>query len=283
MRRKWNATVRRFALLCRRQVQLCGRVLSAVWSAPPAVLVIAAASLILATWLIVNWVYQAIRKPTELFFPVSGALTKTPTQTWRQYGSLFNEHATAVITPEFLAALAQVEGAGNPVARTYWRASLTWNPFEVYRPASSAVGMFQITDATFREAKRYCIHDHAVVRDGPWHDLHSCWFNSLYTRVLPSHAIEMTAALLDRTVADGMGRRRIASATLQQKQSMAAVVHLCGAAAGEAFAKRGFRPAPHQRCGDHDVGAYLARVTTMMQQFARLAATGKLPPSISAR
>jgi hypothetical protein len=152
MRRKWNAAVRRFALLCRRQVQLCGRVLSAVRSAPPAVRVIAAASLILATWLIVNWVYQAIRKPTELFFPVSGALAKTPTQTWRQYGSLFNEHATAVITPEFLAALAQVEGAGNPVARTYWRASLTWNPFEVYRPASSAVGMFQITDATFREA-----------------------------------------------------------------------------------------------------------------------------------
>ena len=27
----------------------------------------------------------------------------------------------AVITPEFLVALAQVEGAGNPVARTCWR------------------------------------------------------------------------------------------------------------------------------------------------------------------
>ena len=35
------------------------------------------------------------------------------------------------ITPELLAALAQVEGAGNPVARTYWRWRLTWNPFEV--------------------------------------------------------------------------------------------------------------------------------------------------------
>jgi len=40
----------------------------------------------------------------------------------------------------------------------------------------------------FAEAKRYCIHDHVVVEDGPWHDLRSCWFNSLYFRVVPSHA-----------------------------------------------------------------------------------------------
>jgi len=38
-----------------------------------------------------------------------------------QYGPLFRRHSTVVITPELLAALAQVEGAGNPVARTYWR------------------------------------------------------------------------------------------------------------------------------------------------------------------
>ena len=57
------------------------------------------------------------------------------------------------MTPELLAALAQVEGAGNPVARTYWRWRLSWNPLELYRPASSAVGMYQITDATFQEAK----------------------------------------------------------------------------------------------------------------------------------
>jgi len=34
---------------------------------------------------------------------------------------LFNEYSTATITPDLLAALAQVESAGNPVARTYWR------------------------------------------------------------------------------------------------------------------------------------------------------------------
>ena len=30
--------------------------------------------------------------------------------------------------------------------------------------------------------------------DGPWYDLRSCWFNSFYTRTLPSHSSEMTAA-----------------------------------------------------------------------------------------
>jgi hypothetical protein len=221
-----------------------------------------------------NWVYQVVRKPTELFFPVSGALAKTPTETWRQYGPLFRGHSTAVITPDLLAALAQVEGSGNPVARTYWRWRPTWNPLGLYQPASSAVGMYQLTDATFREAKRYCIHDHVLAEDGPWHEVRSCWFNSLYARVIPSHAVELTAALLDRGVANTMGRQGIAPATLRQKQDLAAVIHLCGAGAGDAYARRGFRLIAGQRCGDHDVNGYLTRVNAMKRQFDRLAIAG---------
>lgn len=250
------------------------RALRAMPAAPPVVRVLVGAVVILTAWSAVNWVYQVIRKPTELFFPVSGALTKSPPETWRWYGPLFSQHSTAAITPELLAALAQVESTGNPVARTFWRWRLTWNPFQLYQPASSAVGMYQITDATFREAKRYCIHDHVVVEDGPWHDVRSCWFNSLYTRVVPSHAIELTAALLDRGVANAMGRQGIPTATLQQKQNLAAVIHLCGAGAGDAYARRGFRLTARQRCGDHDVSDYLAKVNAMKRQFARMAAAG---------
>jgi hypothetical protein len=241
-------------------------------AAPLAIRIVVGAVAVLAVWAAVNWMYQVIRKPAELFFPVSSALAKAPSETWRQYGALFRGHSTAVITPELLAALAQVEGAGNPVARTYWRWRLTWNPFELYQPASSAVGMYQITNATFREAKRYCIREHAVVEDGPWHDLRSCWLNSLYTRVVPSHAVELTAALLDRSVANTMKRERIARVTLQQKQDLAAVIHLCGAGPGDTYARRGFRLTAGQRCGDHDVGSYLARVNAMKRQFVRLAA-----------
>src|SRR3989441_147317 len=250
------------------------RALLKILAAPLAIRILVGAVVILAVWSAVNWVYQVMRKPTELFFPVSGVLAKTPPETWRRYGLLFHEHSTAVITPELLAALAQVEGAGNPVARTYWRWRLTWNPFELYQPASSAVGMYQITDATVREAKRYCIHDHVAGEDGPWDDRRSCWFNGLYARVVPSHAVELTAALLDRSVANTMERQRITTATLQQKQDLAAVIHLCGARPGDAYARRGFRLTAGQRCGDHDVSGYLAQVDAMKRQFVRLAAAG---------
>ena len=245
----------------------------ALLAAPLAVQLFAGVLLLVAGWCAINWAYQVARKPTELFYPISGSLGKSPSETWRQYHSLFDEHSTTVMTPPFLAALAQVEGMGNPLAHTYWRSSLTMNPLQLYRPASSAVGMFQMTDGAFREAKRYCIHDHRVVTDGPWHDTRSCWFNSLYTRVLPSHAIELTAARLDRAVASAMRRRGIAAATLKQRQALAAVIHLCGTRAGEAYAARGFRVAAGQRCGAHDVGRYLARVTAMKRTFTRLAAS----------
>jgi hypothetical protein len=239
---------------------------------PLAVRIIVATVVIIAVWSAVNWAYQVIRKPTELFFPVSGALSKRPAETWRQYAPLFREHSTPVMTPELLAALAQVEGAGNPVARTYWRWRLSWNPFELYRPASSAVGMYQITDPTFREARRYCIHDHVVVEDGPWHEWKSCWFNALYMRVIPSHAVEMTSAMLDRGVASTMARQRVTAATLPQKQDLAAIIHLCGAGPGDAYARRGFRLTPGQKCGDHDVKGYLAGVNAMKRHFAQMAA-----------
>ena len=250
-------------------------VMRAVLAAPPIARGVMISVLFLVLWLGVNWAYQAFHKPTEILFPLDHSFNKRPVETWKHYESLFREHATAVITPEFLAALAQVEGGGNPMARTYWRWQLSWNPLELYQPASSAVGLYQITNGTFGEAKRYCIHDHKVVEDGPWHDLHSCWFNTLYTRVLPSHAIELTAAWLDRGVTQAIGPRRIGKVTLQRKQDLAAVIHLCGAGAGRLYAARGFRLTPRQRCGDHKVTDYLARVNALKYQCAKPAAGDK--------
>jgi hypothetical protein len=256
---------------------LAGRALVVLRGAPWTVRIFTSAILLVAVWASVNWIVQAVRKPTEIFFPVSGSLAKTPAETWRQYAPLFVKHSTAVITPELLASLAQVEGSGNPVARTYWRWRFSWNPFELYRPGSSAVGMFQITDGTFAEARHYCIHNHVVVEDGPWHDPRSCWFNALYTRVVPSDAVEMTAAILDRRVARTLESYRIAVASLQQRQNLAVVIHLCGGRVGDAYARRGFRFRAGQRCGDHDVRRYVAQVNLLKRQFARLAVSADRP------
>src|SRR5690348_2720340 len=123
------------------------RWLRAFRRAPSGMRIVIVLAVAAALALAINWIYQVVRKPTELFFPVSGTLFKTPPETWREYGPIFRKHSTDIISPELLASLAQVEGSGNPIARTYWRWS--WNlfkPFEIYRPATSAVGMYQITD-----------------------------------------------------------------------------------------------------------------------------------------
>jgi hypothetical protein len=217
-----------------------------------------------------NWIYQVIRKPGEILAPVSASLSKSPDFTWESYGSLFEKHSTSIISPEFLAALAQVEGNGNPIARTYWRWQWSWNPFDIYRPASSALGMFQTTDGTFAEARKYCIRGHKVVTDGPWYDLRSCWFNSLYTRTIPSHSIEMTAAYLHRSVVDTLAARPTARVSLVQQQKLAAVIHLCGPKRGETFVTRGFRAAAGERCGTHSLQRYLIKVDLTKKRFARL-------------
>jgi hypothetical protein len=240
--------------------------------APGLIRIVTVVSIVAVVWLATNWIYQVVRKPSELFFPVSGTLFKTPPETWRSYGSVFRKHSTNTISPELLAALAQVEGAGNPIARTYWRWSWKLKPFEIYRPATSAVGMYQMTDGTFAEARHYCIHRHAVATEGKWDDVRSCWLNSLYVRVIPSHAVELTSAYLDVHVASTLARYGIAHATLQQRQHLAATIHLCGAGAGDLYARHGFRFPPGQRCGDHDPRVYLARVDSMREVFAHLAA-----------
>jgi hypothetical protein len=239
---------------------------------PPLTQAAAALGVLVAVWAVANIAYQVARKPTELFFPLASQLYKTPAETWDAYAHLFRRHATPVITPEFLAALAQVEGSGNPVVRTYWRWSWAYDPFELYRPASSAVGMYQFTDGTFEQAQRYCIHDHRVVEEGPWYAWRSCWFNELYFRVIPSHAVELTSAFLDRSVSNLLARRGIRGATRDQKQRLAAVIHLCGAGAGDRFARRGFAFGGDLRCGDHGARAYVARVESQRRAFARLAA-----------
>ena len=56
-----------------------------------------------------------------------------------------------------------------------------------------------------------------------------------------------------------------ASGTLaSRKQELAALIHLCGAGAGEGLrAWRGAAARPGERCGDHERVDYLTRVDTL--------------------
>ena len=263
VRRRWYTLLRRIRRW--RGARWARRKLTA---APRAVRTVFVVVMILAAFSLANLVYQVLRKPTELLFFLGRTLDKPPTETWRQYEPLFREYSTGTVTPELLATLAQVESTGNPVARTYWRWRLTLNPFAVYRPASSAVGLYQMTDAAYAEVRRYCIRRHVVVDA-------DCRSNGLSIRVVPSHAIELAAVYLDRNVAAVLAQAPDTTASPQQKQDLAAVIHLCGAGPASAFVRRGFQPMAGERCGDHLVASYLAKVNAMKRQFLRLAGNGR--------
>ena len=172
--------------------------------------------------------------------------------------------------PNSLRHWPRWRAAATPSHRTYWRWRWSWNPFEWYRPASSAVGMYQMTDGTFLAAKRYCIHDHAVGGGWPLARPAPCWFNSLYTRVLPSHAIELTAASLDRDIASALPTSSWAPADARQKQDLAADPSVRGRR-GTGLCGQGFRLMPRQTCGDHDVGTHRPRAGT----YATICQTGE--------
>ena len=223
-------------------------------------------AILIATFTLTNLIYHVIHKPTELFFFVGHGLDKEPAETWRQYGPLFRTYSTSTITPELLAALAQGESSGNPVERTYWRWRFSFNPFSIYQPASSAVGLFQMTDPAYAEVARFCIRANAVTDTG-------CGFGP-YIRAIPSHAVELASVYLDRNVTAVLARTGDVAANPQQKQDLAAFIHLCGAGPATAFARRHFQMMAGERCGDHLVSAYVARVNAMKRKFLRLAADG---------
>ena len=188
----------------------------------------------------------------------------------------FNDAPRRSITPELLAALAQVESSGNPVARTYWRWRFSWNPFELYQPASSAVGMFQITAGTFAEARRYCIHDHVVVEEGALGRPALVLVQRARTRVWCSGSCRGD----DRRAAGSRGRAHPRHVTGMTTASLSAAAKPGGRSSTCAETA----PVTNTRAGASDSEAasdaatttpsrYLAQVNALKRQFARLAAT----------
>jgi hypothetical protein len=65
------------------------------------------------------------------------------------------------------------------------------------------------------------------------------------------------------------------TASPQEKQDLAAFIHLCGAGHARGFVRRGFQVMAGERCGDHLVTTYLAKVNAMKRQFLRLAVSNQ--------
>ena len=231
------------------------------------------AAVLVTLWFGLNWIYQVVRKPSELFFPVSGVLYKLPDETWDTYESVFRKHSTGTITPAFLAALAQIEAIGQ--SRRAHLLALVVDGQSV-RPLSAGVERGRHVPDHRRYIRRVAalLHPRSRRRRG----------RAVARRCTPAGSTACIHASSPRTrsssrprISTGASRKRSrvrgsAKATLRQKEDLAAVIHLCGAGAGERYARRGLRLVAHQRCGDHDVRAYLNRVQGMKTVFLRLGA-----------
>jgi hypothetical protein len=228
------------------------------------------AALLLAALAAATVAWQVARKPTELLAAVVPAAPKPPARTWETYRSSFEAHATAIVTPALLAALAQAESAGDPLATPPWQFRWSTNPLDLYGPPSSAAGLLQMTDGNLADARRLCIHDHEVAQAGAWADPGACWGNGLYLRVVPDHAIEMTSAWLDASVREIVARQGLRRLTPERERRLVAVIHLCGKARGAEYARRGFWLVPGERCGEQDVARYVGRVEALVRTFERL-------------
>jgi hypothetical protein len=223
-----------------------------------------------------NWCVQVVRKPAELAGAISPTASKQPAATWKAFGPLFEKYATNIVTPELLAALAQVESSGNPTARTYWRWRLTANPFRIFSPASSGVGLYQITDGSFERCRTLCVQDGRVAHEREWYDPRGCWFNGFYNRLVPDNAVEMVSACLSDDVDAQLNMMGSARLSLESQQDLAAISHLCGPRSPEVERLRRGQPIPNGwKCGEHDARGYLSRVRGLRRTFGALRGTAR--------
>src|SRR5260370_22945792 len=126
-----SAFIRSIISSCKR----APRVLCRLNAVPMPMRVVVIGIAFLAVCSVVNLFYQMLHKPTEVFAPISSEFNKAPIETSHQYAPLFRAYSSVSIPPELLAALAQVESAGNPVASTYWRLRSAAGVFVAYQPS----------------------------------------------------------------------------------------------------------------------------------------------------
>lgn len=229
--------------------------------------VVSATLILVGSFFALNFVVQIARKPAEALGILGLGRSQSITETWRHFSRDFERHATEIISPTFLAALAQVESSGNHLATPKWRFRWSGSVWRWFAPESTSVGLFQLTDGTYQKAKKFCIHKGQVARDGPWHDWHSCWFNWAYLRISASDSIEMTSAFLHHEVTTALAGRKT---SLENQRRLAAVIHLCGRGRARAFIRSGFALGSAGRCGRHDVRDYVETVESYERELRSL-------------
>lgn len=209
-----------------------------------------------------NFLWQIYQKPAEVVALLGWSENKSHSETWSTYSDFFEQYSTRIITPHFLAALAQIESGGNPLATPQWKFRLTDRLSKIFSPQSSSVGLYQFTSGTFEKAKQYCIRNGEAQKA-------NCWLNTVYARIFPSHSIEVASAYLDTEVRRLMKKHK-KRLNKNMAQNLAGVIHLCGSHKAEIYFKSGFDVRSLGKCGSHNPRTYLKRLRQSRRAFKRL-------------
>ncbi len=216
-----------------------------------------------------NVLIGVVRKPAHLLNPISKFFYKVPSQTWQSYKTEFKQYETDIIDASFLAALAQTESSGNPIATAYWHFSFKQDILSIFQPASSSIGLYQMTLDTFKDAKRFCFSEDGIDVDQNRSNLKACWRNNFRFRFSAADSIQLTSARLDYYTKTAISNyKKTLSKTT--KQQLAAIIQLCGPGRAKDFINGGFSTKRMRPCGSHSVSNYVSRVFKYKKVFASL-------------
>jgi hypothetical protein len=201
--------------------------------------------------------YHIYHHPSLVFLPLSSSFYKTPTETWDSYGELFESYSSDKLAPEFLAALAQTESMGNPLALTYWSLSASLNPFHWFRPASTATGILQVTSPTWKEMKNFCLQDMKLIKHA---QTGVCRGNLFRFRIFASHSVHLVSAWFHDFLED----KRLGD---RDTRKVLSVLHLCGKTKAKKFLRNSLNFKAIGRCGSHKPSLYFSKLERNYKQI----------------
>ncbi len=209
----------------------------------------------------VNFAYQIYKNPLHVLSFFSRPMNKTPKQTWNAYGDIFESASTRRVSPALLAALAQVESRGNPLAAPEWRMQFSSDLADIYAPASSAFGIMQITRGTFDLILKTC------GKSGE-----PCPNPDLATRMRTRDSVNLIAGFLVRSMEDILSPKGLQKISDEKLTKLAAIIHLCGPEVGRRLVRYAYHVNALPKCGSHWPAVYTSQVFEMKNAFELIAA-----------
>lgn len=205
--------------------------------------------------LLLNAAYHLFQNPIHLLSFVAHPFHKTPQETWAAYSHHFEKHGDSKVTPELLAALAQAESSGNPLAAPPWQLRMSTDLAEIYAPASTAFGLMQITKGTFQTMLQIAREEG---RPAP-----------VMTRLSVGDQIQLSAMNIRRNLQELVGDR-FHSFEARRITNLSSVIHLCGPEVGRRLVRAGFKVDRLPKCGSHWPEIYTRKVWDLRLQFERM-------------